>query len=187
MGRVGQPQDEPKDEPKDEPQDEPKDERQRITDAQRERILELHLRGVPKSRIAHAVGVHRDSVARVLHTLYRELAGERREKLERKLAVAVARMRRIQEQAWEDHDRAGDEAGSAGQRAQHLRIALDAEKEIARLEGLYEGVVEDGATVVLRIERMERVGAGSVVGVPSVAEPAVADGGEAEGGADAQG
>ena len=94
-------------------------------------------------------------------------------------------MRRIQEQAWDDHDaddererqvlaltfaqaqaaqsqapdsdaepsRKGRESSVSvkyqSQRSQYLRIILDAEKEIARLEGLYEGLLDADAAVAV--------------------------------------
>lgn len=42
------------------------------------------------------------------------------------------------------------------QRAQYLRVALEAEKEIARLRGLYGVAIQEvDATVVFRVERVE--------------------------------
>jgi hypothetical protein len=94
-------------------------------------------------------------------------------------------MRRLQEQAWDDHD-ADDEREQAvlalslpdahaahvahaaqkdvkpsnvtvryqSQRSQYLRVILDAEKEIARLEGLYESVLDiEGAVGFVVVKR----------------------------------
>lgn len=162
----------------------------------RTRVWELHLRGLPRTRIAEQVGLNRQTVGRYIAACLREQMGaEQREQRERMLASAVARMRRVQEQAWADHDaddereravlalvvgeagaidggeaqgekrderERGGERGSGGrimaryqsQRAQYLRVILDAEREIARLHGLYEaGAAVDGA-IVFRIERL---------------------------------
>ena len=131
----------------------------------RTRVWELHLRGLPRTRIAEQVGLNRQTVGRYIAACLREMGAEQREQREQMLASAVARMRRVQEQAWADHD-ADDERevgvlrravpGSRyqSQRGQYLRVILDAEREIARLRGLYEaGLAVDGA-VVFRLERV---------------------------------
>ena len=129
------------------------------------RVWELHLRGLPRTRIAEQVGLHRVTVGRYIAACLREIGAEQRQQREQMLAAAVARMRAVQQQAWADHDaddereRSVLERGVQGtryqsQRSQYLRIVLDAEREIARLCGLYEaGVALDGA-VVFRIERV---------------------------------
>jgi hypothetical protein len=171
------------------------------SESQRARVWELHLRGIPKTRIARTVGIHYETVRKIIRSCYGEIAEERKLTTARKLDGAVARWRLVQEQAWLDHDEddarerlvlemslvggnlvelakdAGVEgadvpsvAPSGGrkprdsnapvrfqsQRSQYLRIILDAEKEIARLEGLYEGILDvDGAVgfVVIRREQ----------------------------------
>lgn len=163
--------------------------RQYVAEDARARMWEMHLRGIPKARIADALGVNRATVARLINAAYAEIAAERKRSNARKLDGAVGRMRRLQEQAWADHD-ADDErelqvlalsmsqasdvpdASDASdaksrhsspsnvtvryqsQRSQYLRIILDAEKEIARLEGLYEGMLDvDGAVGFVVIRR----------------------------------
>lgn len=134
----------------------------------REQVWALHLRGLAKRQIAVQVDLHRDTVAKLINECYREFGAERRARLKRKLESAVAHMQHIQAQAWADHD-ADDarecavlEAAVPGaryqsQRSQYLRLALDAEKEIARLEGLYADDVQETVGVLFRIERVERV------------------------------
>jgi hypothetical protein len=157
----------------------------------RARVWELHLRGLPKVRIAQAVNLDRGTVAKLITACYADIADERRRDAKRKLDGAVQRMRLVQEQAWNDHD-ADDErerqvlalsvaqvtpqvadasddsdakarhnsAPSAvsiryqSQRSQYLRIILDAEKEIARLEGLYEGLLDVEGAAVFRITKI---------------------------------
>lgn len=151
--------------------------------ALRERAWELHLRGMPKARIARELGLDRGTVSRYIQACYAEVNSDGKASARRRLAGAIARMRRIQEQAWSDHD-ADDEreravlgavlgavlSGEAeghgeqpksrsmvryqSQRSQYLRLALDAEKEIARLEGLYEASGDESGAVVFRIERL---------------------------------
>lgn len=187
---------------KGEPISEQASEYHHVAESSRARIWEMHLRGVPKTRIAEALGVNRATVARYITRMYAEAASERKFSPAAKLDGAIQRMRRVQEQAWTDHDeddaREQDvlntcmarathsddssdddgeeeapkrgrgrgrglgqrqEGGSSGasvryqsQRSQYLRIILDAEKEIARLEGLYEGLldVEGGAVFSIR-------------------------------------
>jgi hypothetical protein len=115
------------------------------------RMWEMYLRGVPKTRIAMALGIERHTVARHLRAMYREVAEERKSSNARKLDMAVARMRLVEVQAWADHD-----ADDGGQRSRHLRLVLDVEREIARLEGLYEVALDDGGgEVVFTIRRLE--------------------------------
>lgn len=131
----------------------------------REEVWTLHLRGMTKVRIAAEVGIHRETVARLINDCYREFGKERRARLKRKLDAAVAKMQHIQQQAWADHD-ADDEREQAvleaaapgvryqSQRSSYLRLALDAEKEIARLEGLYADDVSDLTAVLFSVERV---------------------------------
>lgn len=154
---------------------------QNATEDVRARAWEMYLTGMPKSRIAVALALDRETVSRYIRKCYAEVADERRMTLARKLDEAIMRMRRVQVQAWADHDAdeerecqalataieraqavpegsgGSDDSGRLGaksrlrrgspsqvtirfhsQRAQYLRVILDALKEIARLEGLYE-------------------------------------------------
>jgi len=150
-------------------------------ESSRARVWELHLRGMSKVRIAAAVGLNRETVAKIIQRCYAEIAPERKVSPARKLDAAVARWRLVQEQAWADHDaddererqvlglpfstpaedgppRKGSESNVTvryqSQRSQYLRIILDAEKEIARLEGLYENILDvDGAVGFVVIRR----------------------------------
>ena len=160
---------------------------QHVAETLRARIWEMHLRGIPKTRIAAEFSLARATVARVISACYAEVAGEHKQQTARKLGEAVQRMRLVQEQAWSDHD-ADDEreqrvlalsmaqavdASDASdakarssspssnvsiryqsQRSQYLRIILDAEKEIARLEGLYEGLLDVEGAAVFRITKI---------------------------------
>jgi hypothetical protein len=106
----------------------------------RARVWEMHLQGVPKRRIAEMVDLNRETVARIIQRCYREIAPERKVSPARMLDMAVARMRHVEAQAWVDHD-----TDDGGHRSQLLRLVLDVEKEIARLEGLYEvGALDAG-------------------------------------------
>lgn len=131
----------------------------------RDVVWTLHLRGVPKTQIAREVDLHRDTVSKLINECYREFGPERRARLGRKLDAAVARIRAVQQRAWADHDaddereRAVLEAAVPGtryqsQRASYLRLALDAEKEIARLEGLYAEEATELTAVLFSVERV---------------------------------
>lgn len=87
--------------------------------------------------------------------------------MKRGLDGAVARMRRIQQQAWANHDaddkrerevleKAEYGARYTSQRSAYLRLALDTEKEIARLEGLYAEDPSDVQGVLFRVVRVEQ-------------------------------
>jgi hypothetical protein len=120
----------------------------------REQVWTLHLRGRSQRQIALRLTLNRKVVARLLGECEREFAAERRARLKRKLENSIARMRHIQSQAWDDHD-ADDENGQEhSQKSLHLRLALDAEKEIARLEGLYADDVSDLVAVLFSVERV---------------------------------
>ena len=117
------------------------------------RMWEMYLRGVPKTRIAEALGIERHTVARHLRAMYREVAEERKISNARKLDMAVARMRLVEVQACADHD-----ADDGSQRSQYLRLILEVEKAIARLEGLYDVALDDGGgEVAFTIRRAEPV------------------------------
>ena len=196
----------------------------------RTRVWELHLRGLPRTRIAEQVGLNRQTVGRYIAACLREQMGaEQREQRERMLASAVARMRRVQEQAWADHDaddereravlalvlgvdavgadggeaqgekrderaRVG-ERGSGGralaryqsQRSQYLRVILDAEREIARLRGLYEGGTTVDGAIVFRIERLGTESASVFLARNVSIETDTGAAGEEDGGTDAGG
>ena len=159
---------------------------QHVAETLRARIWEMHLRGIPKTRIAAEFSLARATVARVISACYAEVADEHKQQTARKLGEAVQRMRLVQEQAWNDHDaddererqvlalsiaQATPQAADASddsdaksrhnsapsavsiryqsQRSQYLRIILDAEKEIARLEGLYEGLLDVDAGIAV--------------------------------------
>ena len=136
------------------------------TDEQRDRVWELHLRGLSKSRIADEVKLHRVTVGKIIQQCYRDFGAERRARMKRGLDGAVARFRRVQQQAWADHD-ADDEREQAvlkqaeygarytSQRSAYLRLVLDAEKEIARLEGLYADDAPDVLGVLFQVVRVE--------------------------------
>jgi len=171
----------------------------------RARVWELHLRCVPKSRIGQVVGLDRHTVGKIVAQGYREVGADRKEEQKRKLESAIVRMRRIAEQAWNDHDAdderersvlalmldAGmesDEEGNASkgrsmvryqsQRSQYLRVMLDAEKEVARLEGLYEGLSEDVGAVVFKFVREGRPDPAGGATVTTAPYTAISDGGE---------
>ncbi len=162
---------------------------QNAAESVRARAWEMHLRGIPKTRIAQALSLDRGTVARIITACYAEVASDQKFNPARKLGEAVTRMRRLQEQAWADHDaddereqavlalsvggapadpdgkRGRDSSGSSvtvkyqSQRSQYLRIMLNAEKEIARLEGLYDSLldVEGGAVFSIRMLSQEDV------------------------------
>lgn len=176
-------------------------------ESSRARVWEMHLRGVPKTRIAEAVGINRETVATIITKCYREIAPEQKVSPARKLREAVARMRLVQEQAWNDHDadddreqsvlalsaaqaqqspdddqpRKGKESSVSiryqSQRSQYLRIILDAEKEIGRLEGLYEGLLDvEGAGAVFRIQKLSESDVARLSGAKRQSLPSPVDG-----------
>jgi hypothetical protein len=124
------------------------------SDDLREQVWTLHLRGVSMRQIALRLTLNRKVVARLLGECEREFAAERRARLKRKLEGTIARMRHVQAQAWDDHDADDENGPEHSQKSLHLRLALDAEKEIARLEGLYADDVSDLVAVLFSVERV---------------------------------
>lgn len=126
--------------------------RRQVPDATVSRMWELYIQGFPKTRIAETLGVDRHTVARHINATYKDVAAERKISNARKLNEAVARWRRVQVQAWGYLESGENE----NQRSQYLRIILDAEKEIARLEGLYEGILDVDGGAVFRIQKLSQ-------------------------------
>lgn len=154
-----------------------------VADDLREQVWTLHLRGLSMRQIALRLDLNRKAVARLLGECERAFGAERRARLKRKLERAIAGLRHVQAQAWEDHD--SDDAAEKSEKSAHLRLALDAEREIARLEGLYASDTPDLVAVLFRVERVERterVTSGGVVVTSAriVAEDGARD--EADGG-----
>lgn len=134
---------------------------------------ELHLRGATFPAIGEALGISRNTASGYIRAMYEDLAQDRHNSLNRPLNEAIERIRRVQAQAWADHD--GDDERERqvlatvapegqspprflSQRAQYLRVILECEREIARLRGLNGALVmEDTPQVVFRIEKIERV------------------------------
>ncbi len=142
-------------------------------EARWQQVWELHLRGWSRAHIARETGLTARTVTRIVKRQYVDVGYNREATLEEKLTAAIERMRHVQRQAWADHDEDAEHerqvlaamgvgaapAGGDGaekweigpvryqsQRAQYLRVILDAEREIARLQGLYEGLLGAGAT-----------------------------------------
>jgi hypothetical protein len=138
-------------------------------------VWDLHLRGWSRIHIADATGLNRNTISKVILRHYQDIECDRKVTLKEKLAAAVERMRQVQRQAWADHD-ADDQrerevlalmgVGAPpgpdvdrkpdvvslryqSQRAMYLRVILEAEVEIARLEGLYEGLLEEAPSLTL--------------------------------------
>ena len=114
----------------------------------RGQVWSLHLRGHSFRAIGQELHVYRESVARIVRACYAELGQDHEEALQGAQDEAIARLRHIQRQVWADHDLDAEREASAlaqgadgprftSQRAQYLRLALDCEREIARLRGLY--------------------------------------------------
>ena len=128
----------------------------------------------------------------------------------RELDEAIQRMRMVQQQAWDDHDaddereqrvlalsiaqanqvsdddepRKGRESAVSiryqSQRSQYLRIILDAEKEIARLEGLYEGLLDVEGAAVFRITKLSPEAASALSAANRRSLPAPAESSDGE-------
>jgi hypothetical protein len=138
-----------------------------VAEDQVQRALALWLRGESYAGIGRHLGVHRQTAAELVRQAYAEVRESGDLSGRQMVAEAVERMRTVQRQAWADHDADEErevvllERALAGglesvkiqsQRAQYLRVILEAEKEIARLQGLYDGYGGDvGGPFVMRL------------------------------------
>lgn len=96
----------------------------------------LHLRGHSLRAIAARLHIDKDTAHRYVRAIEEELAPKRREEREDLLHKAVERLRAIQA-------RAGDEFEMSGEPSL-LNTMTACEREIAKLEGLYGVVTDDG-------------------------------------------
>jgi transcriptional regulator with XRE-family HTH domain len=94
------------------------------------------------SAIARELGLDRETVSRYVKAIQRDQARALRAKREAALTVSVAHFREIARVAWERADQDGVSA---------LSVALAAEREIARLLGLYHLEVTQPAAPEVRI------------------------------------
>jgi hypothetical protein len=138
-----------------------------VAEDQVQRALVLWLRGESYAAIGRTLGVHRQTAAELVRQAYAEVRESADVSGRQMVAEAVERMRGVQRQAWADHDADEErevallERALAGQlegvriqsqRAQYLKVILEAEKEIARLQGLYDGYGGDaGGPFVMRL------------------------------------
>lgn len=123
----------------------------------------LHLRGLGVRVIGQKLGIDKDTAQRYVRQVEREMAPRRKETREKLLRTAIVRLRGIALEASEqlDHMAADRERCNDGRAAAALlNTRLNCEREIARLQGLFEHLVSDdeGAGIVITISRRAPAG-----------------------------
>lgn len=108
---------------------------------------QLHLRGYSYRDIARQLKLDKDTVNAYVKRIAKETAPARREKRQEWLRQAVSRLQNVQAHAWDYFDRSSDISA--------LNTITNAEKEIARLRGLYDTATEDAGAggVLITISR----------------------------------
>lgn len=116
-------------------------------DEKRERAYSLHLRGRSYRAIAVELSVDKDTVQRWVKAVAAASAPRRKQAIQQAQRDAVARFREIQSAAWSLYEAKDDTSA--------LNTALNAEREIAKLRGLYD-VADDsdrGSVTILISKR----------------------------------
>jgi transposase-like protein len=120
-----------------------------------ERAFTLYCQGRRTGAIASEMGVSSSTVRRWVRERLRALAGEERAEHAHHLLRAIESQRAIASAAWSAYEREclDPEPGVTGQCARYLSIASAAQREVARLEGLYARVGEPEGAVRVTITR----------------------------------
>lgn len=148
----------------------------------------LHCRGLGVRAIGARLGIDKDTAQRYVKQVEREMAPRRREAREKLLRGAIARLRGIALEASEQLDALTRETGEHGTDARGaaalLNTRLACEREIARLQGLFDQVVGEGdESVTITISRRTRM-TGAAASAVVAAEVMVADEDVEDGAAD---
>lgn len=105
-----------------------------------DRAYQLHLRGYTLREIARELDITKDTANKYVRTLERETAPWRKDARARWRRQAVAKLEHVQSAAWRRWDEVQD--------PMLLNTVASAEDKIARIRGLYEQELEDGASEV---------------------------------------
>ncbi len=128
-------------------------------EALRERAFSLSLQGMRPRAIAFQLGVGETTVRRWLRAMLATLAEEDTAGRAARLAQAIESQRAIARAAWEGYEREqaalreGDGNASASSSTRFLALTLAAQREVARLQGLYQHVAPEPANVSITITR----------------------------------
>jgi len=115
-----------------------------------DRAYQLHLRGLSYRAIAQQLGIDKDTVNRYVKLIERDVAPRRKADRERWRREAVERLQNVQAHAYEQFDATGE--------ASLLNTIATCEREIARLRGLYDSVVDEGGGGGITITISRRIG-----------------------------
>lgn len=119
----------------------------RVTEEQAEQIVRLAIQQVSQAEIAREVGVHRQTVKRVLDRTRTTLAVT--ENTEQDRAEAVAVLREVQRTAWEDAKKARESGRSTSSLLAEVRLC---QQQINGLLGLAALEAEDPVLILARFK-----------------------------------
>jgi transposase-like protein len=133
--------------------------RKRLTEDERDRIVELRLNGVPVRTVATQVGTTTKTVQATWQRWLRDTAEERSATLEAVREELIQRMTQVADDARRGHIRARAD-GDVTAAARWLAEERQALRELARIQGLDVQKVElSGAVGVLSVTLIEEVAA----------------------------
>jgi predicted transcriptional regulator len=121
-----------------------------------ERAFALYCQGMRTQAIAEELGVSAATVRRWRADYLRSLAADARAEQASQLVRSIESQRAIASAAWEAYERErteGDASRHSGHGARYLSVALAAQREVARLQGLYERISREPPPVHITITR----------------------------------
>lgn len=107
------------------------------------------LKGASMRAIARELDLDPATVKRYIEALHKEQLARIRAKRERLLSEAVARLRHVQAEAW-------GQFGADGGNVAALNTVVAAEREAAKLQGLYDAGADDGGAYGVTITITKR-------------------------------
>lgn len=137
----------------------PKDELEDKKDSREERAFTLYCQGMRVTGIAETLAVSETTIRRWLRARLETLATEERVERAEQLLRAIESQRSIASAAWRAYERErNEEEPDRHEGARYLSIALAAQREVARLQGLYYRIGREPAPVDIKVTRRPQNG-----------------------------
>ncbi len=119
-----------------------------------ERAFTLYCQGMRVAEIAMTLAVSETTIRRWLHARLETLAQEERAERAEQLLRAIESQRSIASAAWRAYERERNEdEPDRHEGARYLSIALAAQREVARLQGLYYRIGREPSPVNITLTR----------------------------------
>lgn len=119
-----------------------------------ERAFTLYCQGMRVAEIAMTLAVSETTIRRWLHARLETLAQEERAERAEQLLRAIESQRSIASAAWRAYERERNEdEPDRHEGARYLSIALAAQREVARLQGLYYRIGREPSPVDITLTR----------------------------------